>query len=30
MKQAGVGVTVTNTAISEIPQDADIVITQKR
>jgi PTS system mannitol-specific IIC component len=29
MKQAGVGVTVTNTAISEIPQDADIVITQK-
>lgn len=30
MKQAGVDVTVTNTAISEIPQDADIVITQKR
>ncbi|MDP1512502.1 PTS mannitol transporter subunit IICBA [Paenibacillus sp. CMAA1739] len=29
MKQAGVDVTVTNTAISEIPQDADIVITQK-
>lgn len=29
MKQAGVDVVVTNTAISEIPQDADIVITQK-
>ncbi|CAH1204813.1 PTS mannitol transporter subunit IICBA [Paenibacillus sp. JJ-223] len=29
MKQAGVDVNVTNTAISEIPQDADIVITQK-
>ncbi|MFB5762212.1 PTS mannitol transporter subunit IICB [Paenibacillus medicaginis] len=29
MKEAGVDVVVTNTAISEIPQDADIVITQK-
>ncbi|KAF4325850.1 hypothetical protein G195_000586 [Phytophthora kernoviae 00238/432] len=29
MKAAGVDVAVTNTAISEIPQDADIVITQK-
>ncbi len=29
MKEAGVEVTVINTAISEIPQDADIVITHK-
>jgi PTS system mannitol-specific IIC component len=29
MKDAGVGVTVTNTAISEIPEDADIVVTHK-
>ncbi|WP_025681326.1 PTS mannitol transporter subunit IICB [Paenibacillus massiliensis] len=29
MKEAGVDVVVTNTAISEIPQDADIVITQQ-
>lgn len=29
MKEAGVQVTVVNTAISEIPQDADIVITHK-
>ncbi|GAA3413048.1 PTS mannitol transporter subunit IICB [Paenibacillus hodogayensis] len=29
MKEAGVGVTVVNTAISEIPGDADIVITHK-
>jgi PTS system mannitol-specific IIC component len=29
MKDAGVDVTVVNTAISEIPQDADIVVTHK-
>ncbi|NBD23234.1 PTS mannitol transporter subunit IICB [Paenibacillus glycinis] len=29
MKDAGVGVTVINTAISEIPSDADIVVTHK-
>lgn len=29
MKEAGVGVTVVNTAISDIPNDADIVITHK-
>ncbi|MFC5447760.1 PTS mannitol transporter subunit IICB [Paenibacillus aestuarii] len=29
MKEAGVGVTVINTAISEIPGDADIVVTHK-
>ncbi|SFI36292.1 PTS system, mannitol-specific IIC component [Paenibacillus sp. UNC496MF] len=29
MKDAGVGVTVVNTAISEIPDDADIVVTHK-
>ncbi|NOV04331.1 PTS mannitol transporter subunit IICB [Paenibacillus planticolens] len=29
MKEAGVGVTVINTAISEIPADADIVVTHK-
>jgi PTS system mannitol-specific IIC component len=29
MKDAGVDVTVINTAISEIPQDADIVVTHK-
>jgi len=29
MKEAGVGVTVVNTAISEIPADADIVVTHK-
>ncbi len=29
INKAGIPVTVTNTAISEIPQDADIVITHK-
>lgn len=29
MKDAGVDVTVINTAISEIPKDADLVITHK-
>jgi PTS system mannitol-specific IIC component len=28
-KEAGIGITVVNTAISEIPQDADLIITHK-